>query len=148
MACAHLGWGSHWSFRQCQWKGFPGGSVGKESCNAGDLGSIPASGSRLSSGERDLLRCVGNAGKSFHQGDLRLQNGCSSSSLDIFLSQSPDAVVRPHGHPRRNPYITHCLNPQPHGTLLSSRRWSHPMSQAGGGVTTRPCIWARTTTES
>jgi len=44
-------------------KGFPGGSDGKESaCNAGDLGSIP--GLRRSSGERNgnplQYSCLGN----------------------------------------------------------------------------------------
>ena len=40
--------------------GFPGGSVGKEStCNAGDLGSIPALGRLLGEGNGNPLQCSG-----------------------------------------------------------------------------------------
>ena len=41
-------------------KGFPGGSVGKESaCNVGDLGSIPGSGRSPGEGNGNPLQCSG-----------------------------------------------------------------------------------------
>ena len=41
-------------------KGFPGGSVGKESaCNAGDLGSVPGLGRSLGEGNGYALQCCG-----------------------------------------------------------------------------------------
>ena len=47
-----------------KYKGFPGGSGGKESaCNAGDPGSIPGSGRSLGEGNGNPLQysCMGNS---------------------------------------------------------------------------------------
>ena len=108
----------------CVWKGFPGGSDGKEStCSAEDLGSIPALGRSPAEGKGYPLQYSG----------LYSPWGHEESDTTEWLSLSKcqhthqDGRTEGHGHIYSCKYVKHksTHGPVPAEWLLSSGRRSH-----------------------
>ena len=116
---------SHWNSKLETVRGFPGGSVGKESvCNVGDLGSIPGLGRSPGGGHGNLLQysCLENS----HE--QRSLAGCSPLGHRVGHDWAIKHSTAQHGQQSKCPSTGDWLNcgtytPIPQ-KLSNNKEWS------------------------